>query len=44
MVSVDGLKPPRPSSVTLPAASLVRASALMVCAPVSELALLKVAW
>ena len=40
MVSVDGLKPPRPSSVTEPAASLVRAKALMVCAPVRELALL----
>ena len=39
MVSVDGLRPPRPPSVTAPAASLVRATALMVCAPVRELAL-----
>ena len=39
-VSAEGMRPPRPPSETEPAASLVRASALTVCAPVREFALL----
>ena len=44
IVRVAGFRPPRPPTERTCEASLVSAKALMVCAPVSELAFKRVAW